>query len=75
MIESRGQLNEKVLLDYTHINIKLIPDRDDIMGKILINDADHTLGNIIAEGLQYHKKVKFGGSNSPHLLDKNNDSL
>ena len=78
MIESRGQLNEKVLLDYTHTNIqlildnfiKLIPDRDDIMGKILINDADHTLGNIIAEGLQNHKKVKFGGSNSPHLLDK-----
>ena len=78
MIESRGQLNEKVLLEYTHTNIqlildnfiKLIPDKDDIMGKILINDADHTLGNIIAEGLQNHKKVKFGGSNSPHLLDK-----
>lgn len=78
MLESRGQLNEKVLLEYTYINIKLIldnfikliPDRDDIMGKILINDADHTLGNIIAEGLQNHKKVKFGGSNSPHLLDK-----
>jgi DNA-directed RNA polymerase subunit L len=78
IMESRGQLNEKQILQYAYDNIrmildnflKLVPDIDDIQGKLQVNDADHTLGNIIAEGLMNHKKVKFGGYNSPHLLDK-----
>ncbi len=78
IIESRGQLDEKQIINYAYSNIKmildnflqLIPDKDDISGKLQMNNADHTLGNLIAEGLQNHKKVKFGGYNAPHLLDK-----
>jgi DNA-directed RNA polymerase subunit L len=78
MIESRGQLNEIVIIDYAFANIKmildnflqLIPDKSDISGKLQMNNADHTLGNLISEGLQKHEKVKFGGYNAPHLLDK-----
>jgi DNA-directed RNA polymerase subunit L len=77
-IESRGQLDEKKIFQYAHDNIKmmldnflqLIPDKEDISGKLLMTNADHTIGNLISEGLQEHKKVKFAGYNSPHLLDK-----
>ena len=50
--------------------LQLMPDKDDISGKLQMNNAEHTLGNLISEGLQKHKKVKFGGYNAPHLLDK-----
>lgn len=78
MIESRGQLDEKKIFQYAHDNIKmmldnflqLIPDKDDISGKLLMNNADHTIGNLISESLQRHKKIKFAGYNAPHLLDK-----
>jgi DNA-directed RNA polymerase subunit L len=78
IIESRGQIDEKQILQYAYDNIKmmlnnfleLVPDKEDISGKLQMNNADHTLGNLIAEGLQKHKKVKFGGYNAPHLLDK-----
>jgi DNA-directed RNA polymerase subunit L len=78
IIESRGQLDEKKIFQYAHDNIKmmldnflqLIPDKEDISGKLLMTNADHTIGNLISEGLQEHKKVKFAGYNSPHLLDK-----
>ncbi len=77
-IESRGQLDEKKIFQYAHDNIKmmldnflqLIPDKEDISGKLLMTNADHTIGNLISEGLQQHKKIKFAGYNSPHLLDK-----
>ena len=77
MFESRGQLNEKQIMQYAYENIKkllndflnLIPDKNDIVGKLLMNNADHTIGNLIADGLVKHKKVKFAGYNSPHLLD------
>ncbi len=77
-IESRGQLNEKKIFQYAFDNIKmmltnfliLIPDKEDINGKLQLNDGDHTLGNLISEGLQNHKLVKFAGYNAPHLLDK-----
>ena len=78
MMESRGQLDEKKIFQYAYDNIKmmldnflqLIPDKEDLSGKLQMNNADHTLGNLISEGLQKHKKVKFGGYNAPHLLDK-----
>ena len=77
-IESRGQLDEKKIFQYAFDNIKmildnfiqLIPDKEDISGKLLMNNADHTLGNLISDGLQNHKSIKFAGYNSPHLLDK-----
>ncbi len=77
MLESRGQLDEKTILNYAFENIRrilndflgMIPDKEDISGKLQMNNADHTLGNIISDGLRDHKMVKFGGYNSPHLLD------
>jgi DNA-directed RNA polymerase subunit L len=76
-LESRGQLDEKMVLKYSIHNILhlldkfigLMPSNNDIMGKILLNDGDHTLGTLIASGLQTHKLVKFAGYNMPHLLD------
>ena len=76
-IESRGQMDEKTILHYIYMNIIdmldkfiiLIPDDNSISGKILLDDAEHTLGTLIASGLQNHKKVKFAGYNMPHLLD------
>jgi len=78
IIESRGQLDEKKIIQYAYDNIKmlldnflqLIPDKTDQSGKFQVNNADHTLGNLISEGLQTHKDIKFGGYNCPHLLDK-----
>lgn len=76
-LESRGQLDEKLILQYSIHNIinlldkfiDLMPSNNDIMGKILLNDGDHTLGTLISSGLQNHKLVKFAGYNMPHLLD------
>jgi DNA-directed RNA polymerase subunit L/DNA-directed RNA polymerase alpha subunit len=76
-LESRGQLDEKMILKYSIHNIihllvqfiKLMPSNNDISGKILVNDADHTIGTLISSGLQNHKLVKFAGYNMPHLLD------
>jgi len=83
IIESRGQIDEKTIIQYAYDNIKmildnflqLIPENDsnstnNISGKFQMNNADHTLGNLISEGLQNHKDIKFGGYNCPHLLDK-----
>jgi DNA-directed RNA polymerase subunit L len=83
MIESRGQIDEKTIIQYAYDNIKmildnfltLIPENDtnnstNNSGKFQMNNADHTLGNLISEGLQSHKDIKFGGYNCPHLLDK-----
>ena len=81
MIESRGQIDEKKIIQYAYDNIKMIldnflqlildiEDSINISGKIQLNNGDHTLGNLIAEGLQNHKKIKFAGYNCPHLLDK-----
>ena len=76
-MESRGQMDEKTILQYAYDNIRklldnflqLIPDREEIKGKLQLNEGDHTLGNLISDGLKQHKKVKFAGYNSPHLLD------
>lgn len=76
-LESRGQLNEVTILNYTIENIiymlnnflLLIPNNSNINAKILLDNADHTIGTLIALGLQEHKKVKFAGYNMPHLLD------
>jgi len=76
-LESRGQLDEVTILNYAYENIinlfdklmDIMPDDNNINGKISIKDSDHTIGALIASGLQNHKKVKFGGYNMPHLLD------
>ncbi len=72
------ELDEKKIIQYAYDNIKmildnflqLIPEKNESSGKFQMNNADHTLGNLISEGLQNHKDIKFGGYNCPHLLDK-----
>ena len=39
-------------------------------GMIQINNEDHTLGNLIARGMQQHENIKFAGYNLPHPLTK-----
>jgi len=81
IIESRGQITEKRILQVALINIerrlklflKLI--KDDIklnetknQGIIIVNNEDHTLANLITRGLQTHDKISFAGYNLPHPL-------
>jgi DNA-directed RNA polymerase subunit L len=76
-VESRGQLDEMKILHFALLIlcdkldnfINLIPDNNNISGKLLLDNSDHTLGTIIAEGLQNNKKIKFAGYNMPHPLE------
>jgi DNA-directed RNA polymerase subunit L len=76
IIESKGQLNEKKIISIAILNInnildefmKLVPDNKGMEGKLVIPDEDHTLGNLLADGLQRHKAVQFAGYNMPHPL-------
>jgi DNA-directed RNA polymerase subunit L len=76
-LESRGQLNEMEILRITYVNImndldqieKLLPEDNILEGKLTLNNIDHTLGNILSEGLQKHSNVIFAGYNMPHPLD------
>jgi len=43
-------------------------DIDISEGLIIINNEDHTMGNLISRGMQLHTKVKFAGYNLPHPL-------
>ena len=90
VIESRGQITEKRIVQVALINIerriknflKLILDDkklnehvksekdENTNGVIIVNNEDHTLGNLIARGLQTHAKVEFAGYNLPHPLAK-----
>lgn len=77
ILESRGQLDEKEILDMCNSNIqnqldnigKLIPDDDSLEGKLILKKIDHTLGNILSSGLKRHNKVIFSGYSMPHPLD------
>ena len=85
-IESRGQITEKRILQVALINIErnirnflkvflddIIKGSQDISeeeGLIIVNNEDHTLGNLISRGMQQHSKVKFAGYNLPHPLSK-----
>jgi DNA-directed RNA polymerase subunit L len=83
VIESRGQISEKRIFQVALINIerrirnflKLIQDDKKLEDKsdhgiIIVNNEDHTLGNLIARGLQMHDKILFAGYNLPHPLAK-----
>jgi len=84
-IKSRGQITEKRILQVALINIernmqnflnlfiKGIEKGIDISeeeGVIIINNEDHTLGNLISRGMQQHSKINFAGYNLPHPLAK-----
>ena len=79
MIESRGQITEKRIIEVALINVikqignllklikedKLKPEPTE-EGLLIINNMDHTMGNLITRGLQMHKKINFAGYNLPH---------
>lgn len=80
-LESRGQISEKRIIEIAIINIikrlnnfvKLLSstqiiDEDEDSGLIIINNEDHTLGNLISRGMQQHKGIQFAGYNLPHPL-------
>lgn len=76
ILESKGQIDEKRVLNVAIENInkmlenfmKLVPDNKGMEGKIVIPVGDHTIGNLLADGLQRHKAVDFAGYNMPHPL-------
>ena len=76
-IESRGQINEKRIISIAILNLlkilddfnKLVPDNKGMKGEIEIPDADHTLGNLLSDGMSLHPSVIFSGYNMPHPLD------
>ena len=81
-LESRGQINEKRILQVALINIERNlkhflnmfieslknEDPNEEEGLIIVNNEDHTLGNLISRGMQKHSKIKFAGYNLPHPL-------
>lgn len=77
IIESRGQLSETRIIEVAIMNInkqleellKKIPDGKGMEDKILIPNADHTIGNLLSSGMQIHPAVSFAGYNMPHPLD------
>lgn len=82
-LESKGQLTESRIIQVALINIErnlrnflnvfledLKKNIDDNLeeGLIIVNNEDHTLGNLISRGMQLHSKVKFAGYSLPHPL-------
>lgn len=85
IIESRGQISEKRIVQVALINIerklnnflKLLTENKSIVepeskdsGLIIVNNEDHTLGNLISRGLQQHEKISNAGYSLPHPLAK-----
>jgi len=79
IIESRGQLNEKQIINVAIINIidnlekisKMIPNNQSgLLGEIIFEGENNTMGNLLSHGLQNHKNIKFAGYNVPHLLEE-----
>jgi DNA-directed RNA polymerase subunit L len=77
IIESRGQITEKRIINVVIQNI--IKNMNNILkelknhiyedeGIIIINKENHTMGNLIARGLQQHTNIEFAGYKMPHPL-------
>jgi DNA-directed RNA polymerase subunit L len=80
ILESKGQINEKRIIDVALLNIierlkktlskiNEIQFEDAVSGEIILENEDNTFGNLLATGLQMHKDIKFAGYNLPHLLE------
>ena len=78
ILESIGQISEKriLMLSLQLLKKKLqkfnqnLPKNKGMEGIILVDNEDHTLGNIISYGMQNHSAVRFCGYNTPHPLNK-----
>lgn len=77
VIESRGQISEKEIFNRAIDNIvrdldilyELIPDKNPQNSSLLLDNYDHTYGNLLARGLQDDNDIEFASYNMPHLLD------
>ena len=77
ILESKGQLDELTILDFATKNIQnsidnimsKIPELTNLKGKLILENIDHTLGCILAQGLQKENDIIFAGYNMPHPLD------
>tara|TARA_B110000037_G_C17120346_1_gene505543 strand:- start:3590 stop:4567 length:978 start_codon:yes stop_codon:yes gene_type:complete len=81
-IEAISQLNEIDILirscdiiNYilTNLKNKLLENKnlDDKKGYIILENHDHTIGNLISRELQDHKDIKFAAYKIDHLLIRN----
>lgn len=78
IVESIGQLTEKRLIELAVKKLKKkltnfnqnLPKNNGLEGTIIVDNEDHTLGNIISYGMQNHSAVQFCGYNTPHPLNK-----
>lgn len=79
VVESRGQIKEKRIIEVGLLNIinsledisKLIPENQNgIEGEIIFKDENHTLGNLLSDGLQNHKHIVFAGYHMTHFLEE-----
>ena len=57
------------MLNEENKTIEMNSDEDN-KGMVIVNNEDHTLGNLISRGMQQHKSVEFAGYNLPHPLAK-----
>jgi DNA-directed RNA polymerase alpha subunit len=77
IIESRGQITEKRIIQVALINIErkirnfiklfnenkiTVEPENKQLGLIIVNNEDHTLGNLISRGMQQHNNVSFAGN-------------
>ena len=79
-LESRGQLDEYTLLERGIKNIEakldklleLIIENTELAmlteGSFSIDNEDHTLGNLIVDGMQNHNDISFAGYNLAHPM-------
>tara|TARA_E500000178_G_scaffold348984_2_gene405057 strand:- start:716 stop:1705 length:990 start_codon:yes stop_codon:yes gene_type:complete len=78
IVESIGQISEKRIIELSLKKIKKklinfnqsLPKNNGLEGTIVVDNEDHTLGNIISFGMQNHSAVQFCGYNTPHPLNK-----
>jgi DNA-directed RNA polymerase subunit L len=59
-----------MLNKYKKLIVKNNQNTDDNKGEIIIDNEDHTLGNLISRSLQNHKNIEFAGYKVKHLLIK-----
>lgn len=77
IFESKGQLDEKRILNITFENIDnildnfitLVPEENDMVGMLELQKGNHTIGNMISVGMMQHNDIEFAGYNMPHPLD------
>ena len=80
IIESRGQLKESTILNYgienilrildnLQIDIDNIGENKEKEGTLEIENYDHSMGNVLSQGLRKHTDVVYAGYSMPHLLE------